>query len=152
MNVSGLDDVKMEVQKLRERYGMYTVFHIPNLDPVTYKVVKKDGKDMKSELKTNYDERTLRKIFLKCVEDVREDFPCYIVYDFVFYDKDLWRNTFCFISYIPDTLNIKKKVVYSTNALRLIEALDIPLHISFTKMDELTYDEVKERCSKFRSK
>ncbi|KAK6090679.1 hypothetical protein P3W45_000402 [Vairimorpha bombi] len=152
MNVPGLDDVKQEVKRLRERAAMYTIFHIPDINPVVYKVVKNGGTDSKGELTINYSEKELRDIFSKCIENIKEDHPCYIVYDFVFYDKDLWRNTFCFISYIPDTLNIRKKVVYSTNALSVIEALDIPLHVSFTRIEELTYDEVKDRCSKFRSK
>ncbi|WUR04193.1 putative ADF actin-binding protein [Vairimorpha necatrix] len=150
MNVPGFTDVEREVESLRKRSNMYTVFNIPNLDPVTYKVIKNGGLDYKGELTINYQENILKEIFEECMEIVKANSPCYIIYDFVFYDKDLWKNTFCLISYIPDSLKIKEKVAYSTNALTLIKDMRIPLHISCTKKEELTFNEVKERCSKFR--
>lgn len=152
MNVPGLKEVKQDVKRIKERAAMYTIFNIPDINPVIYQVIKNGGIDQKGELIINYNEEELREIFSKCIQNVKEGNPCYIVYDFVFHDKGLWRNSFCFISYIPDTLNIRKKVVYSTNALSVIEALDVPLHISFTKIEELTYDGVKDKCSKYKSK
>lgn len=150
--VPGLEDVREEVKKLRERSAMYSVIKICNSDPVEYSVVKNGGINLKGEIKMNYNEQELIDIFNACIQDIKDDEPCYILYDFVFFDKGLWKNAFCMISFIPEKLHIHKKVVYSTNALRVIDDLGIPLHVSFTNKKEITYDEVKNKCSRFRSK
>lgn len=150
--VPGLEDVRDEVKKLKDRSAMYSVIKIVNIDPVTYSVVKNGGINMKGITKADYNEKELKNIFRACIDEIKDDEPCYILYDFVFFDKNLWRDAFCLISFIPENLNIFKKVAYSTNALRVINDLGIPLHISFTVKKDITYEEVKNKCSKFRSK
>ncbi|EOB15497.1 actin-binding protein of the ADF family, partial [Nosema bombycis CQ1] len=114
-----------EVKKLKDRSAMYSVIKIVNIDPVTYSVVKNGGINMKGIIKCDYDEDVLKKIFSACIDEIKEDEPCYILYDFVFFDKGLWKNAFCMISFIPESLHIFKKVAYSTNALRVIDEVGI---------------------------
>ncbi|EQB60207.1 cofilin-like protein [Vairimorpha apis BRL 01] len=150
MNIPGLDDLENEVQRLKKRYFEFLIFNISNLDPIEYHIKKTGGKNYNGELIINYNEKKLIETFNICRENVEQDVPCFIVYDFVFYEKGLWKTSLCLISFIPDNLNIKNKVVYSTNALNLKRLLEIPLLISVNNVDDLTYENIKDRCNKYK--
>lgn len=150
MHIPGLDDVENEVHRLKKRFFEFLIFNISNMDPVEYQIKTTGGKNYTGELIINYNEKDLIETFNRCKENVEQGVPCFIVYDFVFFEKGLWKTSLCLISFIPDTLNIRKKVVYSTNALNLKGLLEIPLHISINNVEDLNYSNIRDKCNKYK--
>lgn len=153
LTMPGLDLVKIEVEEIRSGRSRYTIVDLCTKELISVSIVNSGGKMEEFDYKKRYSIEELRNIFEKCTAEIREDEAGFVIYDFIYFDRDdIQKNTLCLISYIPEHLGTFKKVVYSTNALNIKNLLDIPLHISINKKSDLTFDNIAAKCAASRMK
>ncbi|OMH80210.1 Cofilin [Zancudomyces culisetae] len=89
------------------------------------------------------------KDFTQFINQLPSDDCRFAVYDFAYEVAGQQRNKLVFISWIPDTSKIKKKMLYASSKLALCKRLDgIASEIQATDYDEISEKTITEKLTR----
>jgi Cofilin/tropomyosin-type actin-binding protein len=159
--IKGISDLEKHILHIKTHKIKYLVFAFKNLgngkqpsqSELEIEILYKGGQDTSSDPTITLPEETLKSTFKECIGILEPDKPCFIVYDFGYYNETgNYRDMIVLISYIPDSVHFKQKVPYSSNAVYLQTAFDISRHHAVHDKDDLTYDILMKDCSNIQRK
>ena len=150
--LTGLDAVISEVNRVKKRKTLFTMFRMDKIGELSYSV-KLSGEEQQAcsareipsinELKNNFNE---------CIKNIDKKKCCYLAYDLGFYTQNnQYRTILCLISYIPDICEeTGEKFSYSSNSLSLVNELGLLKLITVNSFDELNYDTIVDSCVRYK--
>lgn len=151
ITIEGLDKFANEVQKLRFHQKSFVVSTFEKIFPVILKVVASGGVDTSNNVRKIHPIEQLNDIFQACKRTIKPEMGYFIAYDFGHYtDDNTYRDMIIMISYVPETLGVKDKMVYSTNMAYIMGALEISHHIALYDIDDFTYEYIRNECNRIK--
>lgn len=146
-DTKGFQGVKDQVELVRKRKLIYTIFTIEPINPIEFKVLDSCKNNYQSTAKDIIKQEDLERTFMECSKLLKENQGYFIVYDFGFFGTDgEFRSMLCLISLIPDSLAVNKKFTFSSCSLTLADNLMVAKNVLIKSLSEFSYQEVKEKC------
>lgn len=151
--IQGYSQVEPEVLAVRTHKKSFVIFEINKLDPVALKIVASGGLDTSVDVRATPAKEDLRRVFEECKQLLKNDKPCFIVYNFGYYnDKNCYREMLLFISFIPEDANLRNKIAMTSNTSVLQGFLNTPMHIGIYELEDFEYENFKKECATIQRK
>ena len=151
--IQGYSQVEPEVLGVRTHKKTYAVFEISQLDPVALQIVASGGLNTSVDIRITPGKEDLTRIFEECKTKLKKDSPCFVVYNFGYYnDKNCYREMVLFISFIPEEANLRNKIAMTSNTSILQGYLNTPMHIGIHEFEDFSYENFEQECSNIQRK
>ena len=145
---TGFEKVKKYADDIRRRKVIYCIFTIDPVDPVGFKILHVVENNLQVSAKDIISKENLEKTFEECKSKITDGSGYFIAYDFGYFGPENdFRNLLCLFSFIPDSLKVKSKVVFSKSSLELAELLGMAKHLPVKSTADLDYKEIRQMCT-----
>lgn len=147
VGIKGINAISEEVMKLKFHKKTYVIFDFEKTEPVISRLICSNGLDMSGNVRARPSQDMLRATFEECKGLIDPARPYFITYVFGYYnDSDRYCDVVMMISYIPETLNFRHKIVFASNTSYVLSKLDIGHHIQIHEMRDFNYEDIRAEC------
>lgn len=141
------DLVLKEVERVRKKDLIYTIFNFKNTEDLEYKICESLENPRHTDKYTIKNETELKKHFETFNRNVRNYGCCYSLFDFeVNLEDGSSRSLLCLITIIPDDFKVKEKFLYSSHLQRFIESIGPVKIFQMNSYDDLSYEKFRDVC------
>lgn len=147
VKIEGIETLEKSVDEIRSHKKTFVVAALNSIFPVGLEVIYSGGIDTSANVRMTPSLEQLKEIFKECKDIIQKDKGYFVIYDFGYYTKDNnFRNLIIMLSFIPDTLNIKDKMAYSSSIAYILHSIVVNHHIPLHEMEELDFDKICDKC------
>lgn len=147
----GFDAITNEVSRIKAHRITYLVFDMAQMDPVGLRIIGTGGNDTSADPRATPALDVLQETFTSCRAQLDPHRPYFIAYDFGYYNaQGCFRSLVILISYIPEDVCFRQKIVFASNVAILQASFGVPLHVALHDISEFTYDHIKTECANLK--
>ncbi len=147
IQIEGLEKLLEEVECIRAHKKSFLISTLNNLSPVGIEVIHTGGFDSSTNVRMMPSIEKLHEIFNECYNKIDKTKGYIVIYDFGYYTNDNnYRNFIIMVSFIPDSLNIKYKMAFSTNISYILHKVGIDYHIPLHDFEKFNFDYIRQKC------